>query len=875
MEEVKYNPSKILIVDDNVSFHLLYGEYLRLENCIIDYATDGFMALEKANKGDIDLILLDIMMPNMDGFETCKRLKDNNNTKNIPVIFITAIEDKESFAKGFELGAIDFLTKPINSLDLKLKIRNYIKLAQNETKIRQSELRYKSIVEDQTEFILRFLPNGTITFVNNALCKFLQNTREDLLGSDYNEKVFLQLNKSQQSFFDGLSIEQPIISIQKETILPDGELSFQEWVIRALYDSNGVVSEYQGVGRDITMQIIYEKAIRALTDETAGVTGEIFFNTLVKNILKILNAEYSVLAEYNPDDPKSLLSFAACKKGEIIDNIELRIRNKALLDHIRDEVIVNKGQDFLKVDSNFIVDGKKMKYFASIPLMSKKKIPTGLLMIFLKNSMTIPEPILDLIKIFAVRASVEQERLSSEAKIIESETKYRILADYNYEWEYWIGKDGKYIYVSPSCYRITGYKAEEFMANSELLYDITFPEFRQILREQASNSLNEDLFHNSIEIKITDKSGSERWINHTCNLLYDEIGNYRGIRGNIMDVTNKKHMEMALVESEKKFKNIFHSSKDGIVISGKEKTVLEINLSFLDIIGIKREEIKNQKLTKIIHNRDVKKFTFWIDGLDSKGSTLEIDLETSSGIKSIEISGKEIQYESEMAVLSIFRDVTERKEVQAKILNTIITTEEKERTRYAQDLHDDLGPLLSTIKLYTNSILSARNNENKEIAIEKSIETIDEAISSLKEIANNLSPHILRDFGLGVAIDSIVTRFNDTNKVYIYLKSNLKKRFKSNYEASLYRIIIELINNTIKHSKAYNVSIELKMNKDNLNISYTDYGIGCDLEQVLQNAKGSGLFNMINRIRSINGEINIESKEGQGFKTQISISNIF
>ena len=242
MEEVKNSPSKILIVDDNVSFHILYGEYLRFENCTVDYATDGYIALEKANKGDIDLILLDIMMPNMDGFETCKQLKENKNTKHIPIVFITAIEDKESFVKGFELGAIDFLTKPVNSLDLKIKIRNYIQLSQNEKKIRQSELRYKSIVEDQTEFILRFLPNGTITFVNNALCKFLRSTREELIGSDYDEKVFLQPNASKHSFIDGLSIEQPIISIQKETNLPNGELSIQEWVIRALFDSYGIVN---------------------------------------------------------------------------------------------------------------------------------------------------------------------------------------------------------------------------------------------------------------------------------------------------------------------------------------------------------------------------------------------------------------------------------------------------------------------------------------------------------------------------------------------------------------------------------------------------------------------------------------------------------
>jgi two-component system NtrC family sensor kinase len=119
---------RILIVDDTstnirILNDLLKGEYS------ISFAVSGADALEVVNsKNRPDMILLDIMMPEMDGYEVCRRLKADDNTKNIPVLFITAKDDMEDQIKGLGLGAVDYITKPINPLIVMSRVQNHMSL---------------------------------------------------------------------------------------------------------------------------------------------------------------------------------------------------------------------------------------------------------------------------------------------------------------------------------------------------------------------------------------------------------------------------------------------------------------------------------------------------------------------------------------------------------------------------------------------------------------------------------------------------------------------------------------------------------------------------------------------------------------------------
>ena len=148
---------------------------------------------------------------------------------------------------------------------------------------------------------------------------------------------------------------------------------------------------------------------------------------------------------------------------------------------------------------------------------------------------------------------------------------------------------------------------------------------------------------------------------------------------------------------------------------------------------------------------------------------------------------------------------------------------------------------------------------------------IDEAIRSLREISNNLSPHILNDFGLARGIKHFVDRLGTVHDTKINFKTTLKnERFDSNIEVILYRVTCELINNSLKHADATEISILLSQERDLLIINYSDNGRGFVYSE--EESRGLGLSNIRTRIASLNGKCDIVSSEGGGMSARVAVS---
>ncbi|MBI5027046.1 MAG: response regulator [Nitrospirae bacterium] len=120
--------SKVLVVDDEEKSLRLLDSLLTAAGYETESATNGVKALSRAKDFKPDLILLDIMMPEMDGYKVCRRLKSDSNTKDIPVVMITALADRESKLEGLDAGASDFLTKPVDRVELSLRVKNLLKV---------------------------------------------------------------------------------------------------------------------------------------------------------------------------------------------------------------------------------------------------------------------------------------------------------------------------------------------------------------------------------------------------------------------------------------------------------------------------------------------------------------------------------------------------------------------------------------------------------------------------------------------------------------------------------------------------------------------------------------------------------------------------
>jgi len=216
----------------------------------------------------------------------------------------------------------------------------------------------------------------------------------------------------------------------------------------------------------------------------------------------------------------------------------------------------------------------------------------------------------------------------------------------------------------------------------------------------------------------------------------------------------------------------------------------------------------------------------------------------------------------------------ETREQEKKILSAMIQAEEKERKRFAKELHDGLGPLLGSIKMSVSSLSQIEHSPNETEILNNTNMIIDEAIKSIKEISNNLSPHVLTNFGLARAVNNFIHKLNLTKKVNIELITNISDiRYNTNIETIIYRVTCELINNTLKHANAKNINIEINQINELLYVKYTDDGIGFDIEKILKDYEdvGMGYSNIFSRIDSLKGTIKIKSEKTLGSLAIIKI----
>nr|WP_319397277.1 hybrid sensor histidine kinase/response regulator [uncultured Carboxylicivirga sp.] len=180
---------RVLIVDDNARNIQLLGNILTENSYEVEYVLSGEDALDMLESENFDLILMDVMMPGMDGFETCKRIKQTNRA-DIPLIFLTAINEKESITKGFEVGGVDYLSKPFNTAELLARISTHIALKKSNDELNDINRSLEQKVIERTEELL--IANDKLRQANDELAVLDQSKNEFL--SIINHEIRTPLN---------------------------------------------------------------------------------------------------------------------------------------------------------------------------------------------------------------------------------------------------------------------------------------------------------------------------------------------------------------------------------------------------------------------------------------------------------------------------------------------------------------------------------------------------------------------------------------------------------------------------------------------------------------------------------------------------------
>ncbi len=180
----------------------------------------------------------------------------------------------------------------------------------------------------------------------------------------------------------------------------------------------------------------------------------------------------------------------------------------------------------------------------------------------------------------------------TQAALKESEEKYRIIADFTYDWEEWFGPDGHYLYVSPSCERITGYRPVEFLANPDLVVMIAHPADQAMVAAHYNDSAKGRKEADQIDFRITTKSGEKRWISHSCQSVFSDDGRWLGRRASNHDSSGRRKLMEELMKARE-------LEAVGIIAGGISHDFNDLITAILGNVSIAKTHVEPD--TKVYH----------------------------------------------------------------------------------------------------------------------------------------------------------------------------------------------------------------------------------------------------------------------------------
>ncbi|MBC5992667.1 sensor histidine kinase [Pontibacter cellulosilyticus] len=217
------------------------------------------------------------------------------------------------------------------------------------------------------------------------------------------------------------------------------------------------------------------------------------------------------------------------------------------------------------------------------------------------------------------------------------------------------------------------------------------------------------------------------------------------------------------------------------------------------------------------------------------------------------------------------RELQEQK--QRQVLDATLQAQEEERRRVARDLHDDVGASLALVKLNVHQLVAPLEDKTKGQSIKG---MLDDVIGNVRRISHSLMPVMLEKMGLPRALEAMkrsVPAESGTELEFTCNDNN--RRITPKVELSLYRVVQELLNNTLKHAKASKITIELQFSEKELYLTYTDNGVGFDYEKLAKSeeksSQGLGLMNLNARVNLLNGSFAYYSARNSGTKAEISV----
>lgn len=906
---------KVLLIDDNednlISFKALIN--LIFPEAVVLTANNGNHGISLAVSEDPDVILLDIFMPDLDGFQVCTEIKANHKTTIIPVVFVTALNNDNSLRiKAANAGADGFLTKPVDETELLVQIKAMVRVKDAGKKLMLEQEHLNEMVNQRTAEL------------KDSHEQMKQMVDELNLTIEEHKKTLTELQQSEEKFrklFENHSAVKLLIDPESGKI-SDANLSaaeFYGWSREELKQMNisqinmldkedvkkllAIASEHQRNYFEFKHKISNEE-IRDVAVYSTGI--EINGKPILHSIIHDISEQHRIHDALKTNENRLKRAELASKSG----NWELHIETNTM---------------FSSVGANKIygVDDytKQLNFYKEIPLPEYRQ----LLDEALKNLIENDKPYIIDFKIRAYNSGEIKDihseaffdrekkivfgiiqdvtaRKKTEDKLKESEEKYRLMFETALEGIL-VAQNYEIVYFNPVIPIITGYNSDE-LQNMPFL-NLIHPDDQELVISNYKNRLEEKAADQNYEFRIIRKNGEIRWV-----LLTGAKLNWNGEPATfnfINDVTDRKLAEISLIASKEKYRLITENTSDVIwILNLKQMKFTYISPSIFQLRGYTVEEAMNQTIeesltpasAELVNERVKKALPLFLadKNHEASRSLTQIQQPCKDGrVIWVEVATQfQLNHAGEIEVLGVSRNIEERKKMEDELrrseveLRELIATKDKFFSIIAHDLKSPFNGIAGFSDLLKSDARLLDIDEIIQYAglINTSAKNTMTLLENLLDWAQvqrgqmlfNPKPALIGE----LLKDALELVRQVAVQKGIAIESSVSDDLIFNVDENMFKLLIRnLVGNAVKFSHSgSNIEVFVESSDSNIRISVKDNGIGISSENIEKlfsirtgyvvrgtaNEKGTGLGLILCRefVEKHGGRIWCESKLGEG-----------
>ena len=893
--------AEILVVDDTVENLKLLSEILTDAGYLVRTTERPLLALRSALAHPPALILLDVRMPEMSGFELCRRLKQDERTQDVPVIFVSALQEVDDKVQGFEIGGVDFVSKPFQESEVLARVNTHLQLRtmhlhladlvsertaelneanealqselterkRAEALLAQSEQHFRMLVEQSPVALEIMEPDGRVT-QGYAAYMDLWGLSPESLAEIYDKYNFLE---DQQAKEMGI---MPLIekAFNGEVVnLPPFEYDAEETLANLGFETKG------GRKRWIQARLYPVKNEQGEIITVVNMSEDITEAKLAEQALKESEARFRITFEQ-----------AAVGIAHVAPNGRfLRVNQKFcdIVGYTEEQLLISTFQNITHPDDLY-ADLQKVRSLlekeAETYTIEKRYIHKQghIVWIILTVSLLWEESGEPKWFVAVIEEITERKQLQEERdRILNTSLDLICIASL----------DGYLKYLNPAWGKILGYTETELLSRPFL--DFVHPDdHSQTDAEMASLTAGNTTV--DFENRYICKDGSIRTISWVATPLLEEQVMYCIGR----DITQRRRMQESLRESEAKFRDVIDQSPVSIQIHGLDGKLLKSNPAYAKLYALNEETLKElyekyniradaqaeaigvaPYIERVYAGEKIRFPSYEYNGIDTLKT---LDFENPISRKCwVQTLGFPLINENGNVTSVVFmsEDITEQKQAEQAVAAyqqrlqalaaELTLAEERERRRIAADLHDHVSQSLALARIQLGTARKLESETRRDNILDGVSQTLLEAIQDTRTLIFDLSSPVLNELGLETAVSAWLRDQidNTSNLETSFHDDGQEKPLAEDVRAILFRNVRELLANVVRHAHATKIEVSLARLGANIQIIIQDNGIGFAPETTTQQVLpqgGFGLFSIQERMTDLGGSLQIESTPNQG-----------